>query len=407
MARAGAALLDVGAMSTAPYLDGRDLRGAEEADRLGWAVGLLAGKLDVPVSADTSRVGPARAALEAGARIINDVTRPDRRSRLWRGWSPRPGPASSLMASDAAAAPPPGEPVATVRGPVARASACEPRRAPAGIPDERIVVDPGHRLLPAARHAPGTSGTAAVLAGLGRAARARPAALRRRLAQVLHRRHGRRAPIPPDRLPGSLAAAAAAVLGGAHVDPRPRRGRDRPGRAGGARPSAARGEQAVSPMWPALQAFRLARRDRHPAGGDRALPRLRHVQGDARGPDAARAWAALMVASFLARRFELFSTSWILDNFWSFWVLALIVLFQPELRRAPRPARRRARLFQGMTAGAARAAGPPDRRGGQGGRVAGRQAHRRPHRPRAQRPGCATTPSSACRSTPSSRPISS
>ncbi len=44
--------------------------------------------------------------------------------------------------------------------------------------------------------------------------------------------------------------------------------------------------------------------------------------------------AALLAASFLAHKFELFGTSWILDNFWSFWVLALIVLFQPELRRA-------------------------------------------------------------------------
>src|SRR5215472_2187508 len=42
----------------------------------------------------------------------------------------------------------------------------------------------------------------------------------------------------------------------------------------------------------------------------------------------------LMVASFLARRFELYGTSWLLENFWSFWVLALIVLFQPEVRRA-------------------------------------------------------------------------
>jgi diadenylate cyclase len=42
----------------------------------------------------------------------------------------------------------------------------------------------------------------------------------------------------------------------------------------------------------------------------------------------------LMAASFVARRLELYSTSWLLENFWSFWVLALIVLFQPELRRA-------------------------------------------------------------------------
>src|SRR5438552_18729229 len=52
--------------------------------------------------------------------------------------------------------------------------------------------------------------------------------------------------------------------------------------------------------------------------------------------------AGLMVASFVARRFELYGTSWLLENFWSFWALALIVLFQPELRRAlaqlgPRP----------------------------------------------------------------------
>ena len=45
-------------------------------------------------------------------------------------------------------------------------------------------------------------------------------------------------------------------------------------------------------------------------------------------------FGALIVATVLARRFDLFSTSWLLDNFWSFWMVALIVLFQPELRRA-------------------------------------------------------------------------
>lgn len=56
----------------------------------------------------------------------------------------------------------------------------------------------------------------------------------------------------------------------------------------------------------------------------------------------------LMIASFLARRLELFSTAWILDNFWSFWVLALIVLFQPELRRALAQIGQ-SPLLQGMT----------------------------------------------------------
>lgn len=42
----------------------------------------------------------------------------------------------------------------------------------------------------------------------------------------------------------------------------------------------------------------------------------------------------LALASFAAARLQLHSTQWILDNFWSFWVIALVVLFQPELRRA-------------------------------------------------------------------------
>ncbi len=43
--------------------------------------------------------------------------------------------------------------------------------------------------------------------------------------------------------------------------------------------------------------------------------------------------ALLMAARFVSREAGLHSVSFVLDNFWSFWVLALIVLFQPELRR--------------------------------------------------------------------------
>ena len=41
----------------------------------------------------------------------------------------------------------------------------------------------------------------------------------------------------------------------------------------------------------------------------------------------------LMAARFVSREAGLLSVSFVLDNFWTFWVLALIVLFQPELRR--------------------------------------------------------------------------
>src|SRR5439155_918531 len=74
MVEAGAALIDVGARSTAPYLDAA-LDEAEERDRLVRAVELLARKLPVPISADTARLAPARAARAAGIpeeRIVVD-----------------------------------------------------------------------------------------------------------------------------------------------------------------------------------------------------------------------------------------------------------------------------------------------------------------------------------------------
>jgi diadenylate cyclase len=85
-------------------------------------------------------------------------------------------------------------------------------------------------------------------------------------------------------------------------------------------------------MWPVIQSFRV--RDAVDIlvvaavlyrvfvmfRGTRAVPMFVGLGG-------------LLAVSVLARRFELFSTSWILDNFWSFWVLGLLVLFQPELRR--------------------------------------------------------------------------
>src|SRR5437667_11478 len=72
MVEAGAALIDVGARSSAPYLE-TGISEAEETERLVRAVGALVAKLPVPVSADTSRPRVARAALEAGARVVNDV----------------------------------------------------------------------------------------------------------------------------------------------------------------------------------------------------------------------------------------------------------------------------------------------------------------------------------------------
>src|SRR5213594_2649316 len=97
-------------------------------------------------------------------------------------------------------------------------------------------------------------------------------------------------------------------------------------------------------MWPALQGFRL--RD----AIDillvaLVLYRVFVMFKETRAVQMMLGLGALMAGSFLAHRFELYGTSWILDNFWAFWVLALIVLFQPELRRTLAQAGR-SRLLQ-------------------------------------------------------------
>jgi dihydropteroate synthase len=209
MGRAGAAWLDVGAMSTAPYLQAR-IPEAREADRLHWAVGLLTAKLDLPVSADTSRARPARAALEAGARVINDVTGLHGDPALARLVA-ESGAGLVLMASPLAG-PMPGEPIATVLGSLARSLALA--RA-ASIPDDRVLVDPGIGFFRGESVA-WPEWDCRVLADL-------PAL--RALGRPLHVGVSRKSFIgalaavadPGGRLPGSLAATAAAVLGGAHV----------------------------------------------------------------------------------------------------------------------------------------------------------------------------------------------
>lgn len=241
MVEAGAALIDVGARSTAPYGDA-SLGEAAERDRLGHAIERLAGKLPVPISADTCRPEPARAALEAGARVLNDVSgladgrvaslaarhgaslilmASPRAIGLGPGSSTTPAPSPEAdvraRASDhaydrgpgAGPQPDPG-PVATVWRFLEEALA---RVRAARIPEERVVLDPGvgfFRRETISWH----EWDVRVLAGLSAL---RP--LGRPLCVGVSRKSfvgaltGRRA--PGERLPGSLAATTVAVLNGA------------------------------------------------------------------------------------------------------------------------------------------------------------------------------------------------
>lgn len=243
MAEAGAALIDVGARSTAPYLD-TAITDAEECARLAPAIELLVKKVPVPISADTARPEPARAALDAGATVINDVTglrdaavaalvakhhvsvilTASPRSGRGPGGCPRPvasgggserareeytrGDAASVV--EGAPPSPHPDPLQVVRALLGEAL---DRARAAGIAEDRIVVDPGIGFF---RHEglPWHAWDLRVLAGL-------PAlhALGRPLCVGVSRKsfvgaltgRGR----PEERLAGSLAATAVAVWGGA------------------------------------------------------------------------------------------------------------------------------------------------------------------------------------------------
>jgi len=221
MVRDGAALLDVGGMSTAPYLS-TAIGPAEEADRLGETIALLTARLDVPISADTSRAGPARAALEAGARVINDVsglTADPEVARLVAGAG------AGLIAMAAERGGDGGEsPIETVLGLLEESLRLA---RDAGIASDRIAVDPGIGFF-RRRGMPWHEWDCRVLADLDRLrdlGRAVCVGVSRKsfiaaLADIAAQA-GIAAPAgaddPADRLPGSLAATAIAVLGHAHL----------------------------------------------------------------------------------------------------------------------------------------------------------------------------------------------
>lgn len=210
MAEAGAAMIDVGARSTAPYGTSA-LTEEEETRRLARAVERLAPALPVPVSADTTRAVPARAALDAGARVLNDVS--GLRDADLAGLAATRAEGVILMASPAAGSAPsslsPVDLVAALLG------AALERARKAGIADGQVVLDPGIGFFRAERIA-WHEFDLRILAGLGRLrSLGRPLCVgvsrKSFLGALLDR------PDPGDRLAGSLAATAAAVLAGAAV----------------------------------------------------------------------------------------------------------------------------------------------------------------------------------------------
>ncbi len=208
--RDGADFIDLGAMSTAPYLD-TAISEQEESDRMVAAVRAVAAEVDVPISADTTRTEVAAAALDAGARLVNDV----------RGLrSPGMGVVAArsdgvvLMASPPAdvevldAGTPVQEVTKDLRSALARAQA-------AGVDRTKIVLDPGIGFYRNSS-VPPTEFACASLRHLSQfLVLGLPILVGVSRKSFIGDLSGRKS--PADRLAGSLAAAAVAVWNGASV----------------------------------------------------------------------------------------------------------------------------------------------------------------------------------------------
>ncbi|MCO6186209.1 dihydropteroate synthase [Rhizobium sp. L1K21] len=132
----GAAILDIGGESTRPGAD--EVSADEELARILPVIRTLAEKTDALISVDTYRASTARAAIEAGAHIINDVWGLQREPDI-ADVTARTGAGVCIMH--------------TGRGRTQRADIVEDERAffaksldiahKAGVAPEHIVLDPG------------------------------------------------------------------------------------------------------------------------------------------------------------------------------------------------------------------------------------------------------------------------
>ena len=200
MVAEGADILDIGAESTRPYGGAVAVSPDEELRRLEPVLPAVVA-LGVPVSIDTMKAKVARAALAAGAAIVNDV------------WGLQRDPdMARVVAEHARAGHHHAQPrrrrsgdrhhARTSHAFFARSLEIAER---AGIARDSIVLDPGIGFGKTPEQ------SIIAIARLGRAQVVRPAAAGRRLAQALHRhglaRAARPAPRRLDRRPSRRGRA--------------------------------------------------------------------------------------------------------------------------------------------------------------------------------------------------------
>jgi dihydropteroate synthase len=207
LAQEGADVLDIGGESTRP--GAREVTLEDELARVIPVIEALAKQVSLPISIDTCKPEVMRAAVAAGAGLINDVLALGREGSLDTAASLRVPVILMHMRgtpADMQAGPDYDDVVAEVHTFLAqRIFACEM----AGIPKKSIVIDPGfgfgkttaHNLALLAQLARFTELGVPVLAGLSR---------KRTIGEITGRELG-------DRVFGSVAAALIAVQNGAKL----------------------------------------------------------------------------------------------------------------------------------------------------------------------------------------------
>jgi dihydropteroate synthase len=205
----GADILDIGGESTRP--GATPLSAEEELARVVPVLDGLAGRVPIPISIDTYKAAVAGAALDRGAAIVNDVSGLQYDPAL-AGLVARRGAAVVLMHNRGRSARMYDEArYEDVAGEVAAELAARIEAAvAAGIPRERVIVDPGLGFAKRAEH------SWAALAGLDRLiALDRPILVGPSRKSFLNAALGDRE--PGGREWGTAAAVAAAALFGAHI----------------------------------------------------------------------------------------------------------------------------------------------------------------------------------------------
>jgi dihydropteroate synthase len=205
----GADLIDIGGESTRPGAG--EVSEADELARILPVLERLQGRLTIPVSVDTYKAGVARAAIAAGAGIVNDIS--------GLGYDPELGDAVAAAGAGLVLMHTRGRSrdmyrEATYADVVAEVAAeldqALTRALAAGVARERIVLDPGLGFAKQAGH------SYAVLAGLPRLQ-----ALGRPLLVGPSRKSFLAAAIgslrPADRDWATASAVTAAVLLGVHI----------------------------------------------------------------------------------------------------------------------------------------------------------------------------------------------